>query len=118
MLAWTSSDDEGTVRRVGIPVMGGFMRLAQTTAAAGAATTITCNLIGYDGNEITSGLGSGITVNCRIVGGGNLNNATPRLTDDYVLAVVNIRGEWWAVNDFQAGHGNLIVHHTGHATFC
>jgi hypothetical protein len=101
LLGWESTDDEGAKRKVGLPVAGGFVRMARTTAAAGATQTITCNLIGFNGAEIGSGLGSGITVNCKVCGGGNLNSAIPRLADDDYLFVANIRGEWWCTTIFQ-----------------
>lgn len=88
-------DDEGNSRLVGMPLIVG-PRFAKTTAAAGGASTIVCNLIGNDGSEITSGLGSGITVDCEISGAGDLNTAFPRLRSGQGIMVVNLRGKWWS----------------------
>ena len=100
--AWKWTDDEGTSRWVGVPITHGSpIRMARTTAAAGATQTIVCNLAGQDGVEITSGLGSGITVGCKVSGDGNLNAAIPRLADDDDIFVVNLNGEWWCTTVFQ-----------------
>ena len=45
-------------------------------------STITANLYSNDGEEITSGQYAGVTVECFVVGGGNLNAAVPRLEDN------------------------------------
>jgi len=61
---------------------------ARTTEVAPAATNITCNLIINDGAEAGSGeFGYEIEVYCDICGGGNLNEAAPRLADNDYLAV-------------------------------
>jgi len=90
------TDDEGTSRWVGIPISGGSpVRRAKTTAAAGATTTIVCNLIGNNGVEITSGLGSGITVYCDTEDSANLNSVKPRLINDEEITVYNLNGKWY-----------------------
>jgi hypothetical protein len=98
--AWKMKDDEGYQRWVGVPLTGGLVRMARTTAAAGATQTISCNLISSLGTEITSGLGSGITVYCKVCGGGNLNAAIPRLADDDYIFVVNLQGTWYCTTVF------------------
>ena len=100
--AWQLTDDEDNCRWVGVPITGGLIRRAKTTQAAPAATKITANLIGQDGDEITSGLGSGIDVYCDIAGGGNLNAAVPRLTNDFEFSVYNLNGKWYCAFGFQA----------------
>lgn len=99
--AWQITDDEGTNRWVGIPMLSGRVRLAITTEAAPSDDTIACNLLGYNGQEITSGLGSGISVVCYVMGGAALNAAIPRLVDDTVIGVFNINGTWVCTNLFQ-----------------
>lgn len=97
--AWQWPDDEGNLHWVGIPLVP-HPRRARTTAAAGAATTIVCNLISNEGTELTSGLGSGITVNCNISGSGNLNAAMPYLNDDDYLSVEWQAGKWYCTTVF------------------
>ena len=101
LLAWRLTDDEGNARWVGTPIAGGQVRMARTTAAAGATTTIACNLVGQDGSEISSGLGSGITVYCSVAGGGNLNAAIPRLAENDFIYVTNLNGVWCCTTVFQ-----------------
>lgn len=68
-----------TYRQTGI----GVNRRARTTAAAGAATTIVCNLYDQNGVEQLTGDESGITVYCFVSdGSANLNAAVPRLRDN------------------------------------
>lgn len=98
--AWRWPDDESNSRWVGIPLVP-HPRRARTTAAAGAATTIVCNLIDNEGNEIAAGLGSGITVNCNISGGGNLEDCIRSLADDDYLNVEWQAGKWYATEGFQ-----------------
>jgi len=95
LLTWEVPDDEAGTRVVGIPIVSGQVRRARTAAAAGATTTIVCNLLDNAGDEITSGLGSAITVNFDICGGGNCNAAVPRFANDDYLFIVNIQGNWW-----------------------
>ena len=97
---WQWLDDEGNMRWVGKPLVSSPRR-ARTTAAAGAATTIACNLIDNEGSEIAAGLGSGITVNCNISGGGNLNSCIRRLDNDDYLNVEWVAGKWYASEGFQ-----------------
>jgi hypothetical protein len=92
--AWQMSDDEGNLRWVGIPLVP-HPRRARTTAAAGAATTIVCNLIDNEGNEIAAGLGSGITVNCEVSPSGNINDALPCFANDDYLFAEWIAGKWY-----------------------
>jgi len=99
--AWQQKDDEGNKRWIGIPLITSGTRRARTTAAAGSGTTIVCNLIKNDGTEITSGLGSGITVNCDICGGSALNAAIPRLADDDYISVYHHDGKWYCNTVFQ-----------------
>ena len=102
LYAWQMVDDGETVRWVGIPITGSPVRRAKTTAAAGAATTITANLYDNDGEtEITSGLGAGITVYCTVTGSANLNAAIPMLENDMDIPVYNICGKWYCSWGFQ-----------------
>jgi len=95
--AWQWKDANGNSRWVGIPLVPS-VRMARTTEAAGASTSINCNLIANDGvTEITSGLGSGITVYGRITEEGVFNEAQPRLANDDYLFAQNISGQWWFV---------------------
>jgi len=100
--AWQMADDEGESRWAGVPTTGGFVRRAKTTQAAPADTKITANLIGQDGAEITDVLGANIDVYCDIAGGGNLNAAIPRLTNDFEFSVYNLNGKWYCAFGFQA----------------
>jgi len=77
------------------------VRRAITTQAAPADTKITANLYDSDGNEITSGLGSGITVHCKIAGGGNLDSTLPILADNQDIDVYNEQGIWRCTTLFQ-----------------
>ena len=98
LLSMKVTDDDGDSRWVGIPLpVGGFVRRAQTQAAAGAATTISCKLLDQDGTET----GAAFTVNCDIQGGGNLNSCIPRLADDSKLTVYNHGGNWYCTTVFQ-----------------
>jgi len=97
--AWEWFDDEGKARWVGIPLVPSTRR-ARTTQSATANDHITCNLIGNDGVEITSGLGSGIEVYCNISHGTALNDAIRRLANDDYLMVVNSGGKWWCTEGF------------------
>jgi len=101
LAAWQVTDDEGNDRWVGIPMLSGRTRLAITTEDAPASDEITCNLLGYNGQEISSGLGSGIEVVCYTMGGAALNSAIPRLVDRTVIGVFNINGTWVCTNLFQ-----------------
>lgn len=92
--AWEWTDDGDTDRWVGIPLVSGS-RIAITTAAAGASSTITANLYDRSGTAITSGLGSAITVNCNVDDGSDLNAAVPRLQSGKVITVFNQQGKWW-----------------------
>ena len=99
--AWQLVDDEGNRRWAGVPITGGFVRSAKTTQAAPADTKITANLIGQDGDEITSGLGANIDVYCDITGGANLQQALPYLANGQWISVYNQRGMWKCTQLFQ-----------------
>jgi len=95
--AWEVMDDGGNTHWVGMPLTPS-VREARTTEAAGASTSITCNLIDNDGEtEIESGLGSGIEVYFKPTDGADLNASSPRFADDDYLFVQNISGKWWYV---------------------
>ncbi len=49
----------------------------------------------------TDETGERITIECSIAGGGNLNTATPRLTNGLPMAVVEIGGTWYSLFPFQ-----------------
>ncbi len=100
--AWKKKDDEDESRWVGIPIISGSMvRGAITTEASPASDHITCNLYNPTPVEITSGLGSGIEVYCRITGGSALNVAIPYLPDNTPITVYCIQGKWWCDTNFQ-----------------
>jgi hypothetical protein len=101
--AWKMTDDEGTSRWVGVPLVGAMVRRARTTQAAPSDTKITANLYDNTGAEITSGLGSGINVYCDTNGGGNLNVSVPLLKNLQTIFVINIQGKWWCMIPFNTG---------------
>ena len=66
----------------------GIIRKAKCTADAGAGLTITADLFDYNTGELqTTGNEVGVIINCRISGGSNLNEATPRIEEDDVIFV-------------------------------
>ena len=96
--AWKWTDDEGTVRWCGIPLGVGMARLVKTSAVAGAASTITANIVDSTGAET----GTAITVNCLITGTAtNLNKAIPRLANDDEMIALHINGKWYGVPNYQ-----------------
>jgi len=70
-------------------------RAAYCKDPAGAATTIQAYLD-------TDGTGEEVTVNCSIAGGGNLNDAIPRLTNGLLIIVDKIGDSWYCKTVFQA----------------
>jgi len=78
------------------------IRLAKTTESSAAITNdhITCNLLDYDGVEITEGEGAGIEVYCSISNGTALNASAPRLEDDQVIPVAYVCNNWWCTGVF------------------
>jgi hypothetical protein len=82
-------------------VEGTEVRRARTTAAAGAAATIVCNLLDSKDVEITSGNEAGVTVYCDICGGGNLNSAWPHLANDQDIVVFKHNDKWRCLWGFQ-----------------
>jgi hypothetical protein len=50
-----------------------------------------------------------VNVNCTIAGGGNLDNAVPRLTIGTPLFVKYFNGVWWCLSLFQASESCLCV---------
>jgi len=98
--AWQFKDDEGTTRWISLPCVSDVRR-AITTQAAPADTKITANLYDHAGVEITSGMGSEITVHCNISGGGNLDKAIPRLIDNQDIDVYCEQGIWRCTTLFQ-----------------
>ena len=65
------------------PTSTGGVRRAITTAAAGAAATIVCNLYDSNGVEVTAGDEFEVTVYCEITGTDTtLDEAIPALEDD------------------------------------
>jgi len=87
-------------RRIGFGE-GTEVRRARTTAAAGAAATIVCNLLDSKDVEITSGNEAGVTVYCDICGGGNLNSAWPHLANDQDIVVFKHNDKWRCLWGFQ-----------------
>lgn len=109
LFAFTMTDDEGTSRKIGLPISGSYVRMAQLTESAGAnsilTTSLTCNLIGNNGSEITSGLGSAIEIWAKKADLGtdvNWNAVLPRLVDNDIIFVTNIQGKWWWLTTPQA----------------
>ena len=96
--AWEQTDDEGTARWIGVPfrsgMHGNMNRIAYCSAAAGATTTIAATL--------DHTIGTAITVQCSIAGGGNLNAAIPRLTDNLQIIVTKFGATWYCTSLFQA----------------
>ena len=84
-------------RRTPVDITGlpGAVRLAYCKDDAGAATVIDCYLDVDTTGEV-------IEVECDIAGGGNLNSATPRLTDGLIMPVVEIDDVWYSLFPFQA----------------
>lgn len=81
---------------------GSKIRRARTTAAAGAAATIICNLLDSNDVEITSGDEFNVTVYCDICGGNSLNAASPLLADDDYIDVFKHNDKWRCPTTFQA----------------
>lgn len=96
---WKWKDDTNTVRWVGTP-LSNRVRLARLDGSPGAGLTINCNLFDAENAEITSGLGSGITVNFKISRGSAMNAAFPRLVDNEDIFVENIHGKWWCTQTY------------------
>lgn len=86
-------------RAVRHPMVAGI-RLAKTTESATANDHITCNLLDYDGVEITEGEGAGIEVYCSISNETALNASAPRLENDQVIPVAYICSNWWCTGVF------------------
>jgi hypothetical protein len=102
MIASYAENESGADCWMGFSVSGGTpVRLAQTTEDAPGDDNIACNLLDMSGTEITTGLGSGIDVYCKISGGAALNAAIPRLSDNDQIFVTNIQGKWWCTQVFQ-----------------
>jgi len=100
--AWRMYDDEGNHRWVGIPLVNS-VRQVKATEAAPAATNITCNLQLNNGAEAGSGeLGYNIEIYARICGGGNLDDAVPRIASGDWLTAYNEQGKWWFDFSFNA----------------
>ena len=73
-------------------------RRAKTTAAATSGTTVTANLLDFEGNEITGGEGSNITVNFFWTLSGD---TYPAITDDKILPVYkDIDQKWYCPISF------------------
>ncbi len=103
IMAWKDTDDAGTVRWMGMPLVP-HVRLARTTDASGDSDNIICNLIGNDGEEeILTGLGSGITVYFHVNENDveNIEDAITTFADNDYLYVENISGKWWCVQTLQ-----------------
>ncbi len=94
--AWRWTDDEGTSRWVGIPIMGGFVRQAKTKAAVGATTTISCKLVNQDDAEV----GAAFTVNFRTTDSADMDAVWPILASGTYIFIENIAGKWWCVQTF------------------
>jgi hypothetical protein len=101
MIASPARVSDGSVKWMGFSVSGGNVRLAQTTEDAPGDDNIACNLLDMSGTEITSGLGSGIDVYCKIAGGSALNAAIPRLSDNDQIPVFHANGVWYCSQVFQ-----------------
>jgi len=106
--AWKMTDDEGTSRWVGMPIIGGNpVYLAQTGEDAPAQNYIEATILDESGNESTQ-IGVAQTIYCIIAPNTTttstvkLNAAIPRLVNNQYIFVTNIRGKWWCNTIFQA----------------
>lgn len=106
MKIWQMADDgdPSTLRWVGIPQMISSVRRAKLTENAGTDQFVTCNLMGYDGNEVATGLGSGITVNFKANQEGTPTSwqpdqTCPRLDSGDMIEVENHSGKWWFISN-------------------
>lgn len=104
--AWQITDDEGVKRWVGIPAVP-CVRMVRTAQAPIASPAINCNMIAADGEtEITSGLGSGITVYSKgcgpnAPGSCPLNGVLPRLQNNSYAFAINLGGRCYFDTVFQ-----------------
>ncbi len=103
--AFENTDDEGVKRWVGYPCVP-CVRMVRIKQDPIASPAINCNMIGADGEEKTSGLGSGITV--KSVGCGPsgpescpLNGVAPRLQNNSYGYIVVLAGTPYFVTVFQ-----------------
>ncbi|WP_146663605.1 hypothetical protein [Anaerohalosphaera lusitana] len=92
------------------PPAGAPVRRAKVTEAAGTGATITANLYDLEGNEITTGTGSGITVNCSLIGGTDLSDVSPTLEAGSIIFVAQLKNDtgdatWYCVDLFGEGGG-------------
>ncbi len=97
-IGWSSTDDEGNVRIVGVPITGNVFRFGYTQEAAQADEQISVKLLNYKFVEV----GSAFDVTCLIQGGTALNAAIPRLTLSTTIPIVNMCGYWYCTTVFQA----------------
>ena len=90
---------------------GTQVRYAVTTQDAPADTKITANVLNaYTGIEPTEGDDFGVDVYCKVVGGGNLVDAIPRLANDDAIFVAKLywdnagtpTSSWFCLTVFQA----------------
>lgn len=105
LLVFDWGDDEGRTHVVGIPLTAPVrtVRLKENAPAASIdSTSITCNLIDNEGNEITSGLGSAIEVFGRCGVSVDWDEAIPIIINDKYMQAEWIAGKWWFVDSFQA----------------
>lgn len=80
---------------------GGGIRIARTTESATGNDHITCNLLDYNGDEITSGPEANVEVYCFIMNGTALNDAVPRLEVSKDIPVSKIGDTWYCTAVFQ-----------------
>lgn len=100
--AWFAKDDAGGGSWVGYPCTPDVRR-ARTTQGEPSETYITANLYANDGStELTTGLGSDITVYGSITELEDFDGAVPRLKINQDVLVQNIQGKWWFVQVCQA----------------
>ena len=103
LIVFRWEDDEGNKRLCGIPIGGGgggggsYVRRAKTQEAAPADTAISVKIVNADDTEV----GAAFDVNCEIAGGGNLNDAIPRLESGDYISIYNQGGKWFCTTVFQ-----------------
>ena len=104
MLVIEWGDDEGRTHFVGVPLTppARTVRLKENAPATSMDnTSVTCNLIDNEGNEITSGLGSGIEVFGTCGDSVDWDEVIPIIKNDRYMQAEWLTGRWLFVQSFQ-----------------
>jgi len=97
MMGWPYRNSDGTTYLVGKSLMPD-VRLAVLTEDPADEPSVTCNLVGYDLQEITSGLGAGIEVYIKSTEeSDNVEDVSPVTEEDRFIFVENVQGRWFWV---------------------